>query len=528
MKPQPHLKPYLLLVLALLFSRSASAQELARNTSADTARPEAKQISSFRSQNTSNGSRVTLTFNGPVGDYGAYRNGNRYLVLIPGAELALNEIVAKGTGFSHSKVEARGANLAISFELDPDVTAGVTEKDDTLEIAFTNTRLSVTNVPAAEPTNMTSATPGNVSASANPKPATVATSPIEASGSPSDDITKRQADLSVPESPAFTVLGVTPETVTKPTTPREFATSLLNGVDQRGNFQTGLAFDFVPFLTFFGDQTSLNSYRKSRMERFLARTQLSFATTKGTNDEDKATRLALGLRVTLWDKGDPRLDRVLDRCYTDALKDKRLTEDLIRTPGETQEAETLRLQKRKAVLSEVVTACNDTARKRNWNASGWIFGAAPSWISESGNTKDYHWNGGGVWTSIAYGFENVDALKDNSQLIFHVRYRNNEMVPDADHQGEFLKEDSLFFGSRLRIAPGSSAKSIFSFEGNFIRSRQNKGSFDNSSRFSLGLEQRLAENVWFSVSLGGQSGRTDGKNNAFVLSAFKWGFDQKK
>ena len=123
-------------------------------------------------------------------------------------------------------------------------------------------------------------------------------------------------------SPAFTVLGVNPETVTRPTTAREFGTSLLNGVDQHGNLQTGLALDFVPFLTFFGDQTSLSSYRQNRTERFLARSQLSFATTKGVTDEDKATRLGLGLRLTLWDKGDPRLDGDLDICYAGAVNDR--------------------------------------------------------------------------------------------------------------------------------------------------------------------------------------------------------------
>jgi hypothetical protein len=122
----------------------------------------------------------------------------------------------------------------------------------------------------------------------------------------------------------------------------------------------------------------------------------------------------------------------------------------------------------------------------------------------------------------------VSALKENSQLILHARYRNNEIVPDANNAGQFLSQDSLFFGGRLRMAPGAEAKSIFSLEGNFIRSRRNKGAFDNSSRYSLGLEQRLADNIWFSLALGGQSGRSDGSNQAFVLSSFKWGFSQKK
>src|SRR5207302_1065065 len=225
-----------------------------------------------------------------------------------------------------------------------------------------------------------------------------------------------------------------------------------------------LALDFVPFLTFIGDQTSLSSYRQNRTERFLARSQLSFATTKGVTDEDKATRLGLGLRLTLWDKGDPRLDGDLDICYAGAVNDPRLTA-LKRQFGETPSQTTDRERKRKQVLADVVKPCNDDARKRNWNASGWIVGIAPSWISKTGQTNKFAWNGGGFWTSLAYGFDNVSALKQNSQLILHARYRSNEIVPDADNAGQFFSQDSVFFGGRLRLAPGVEAKSIFSLEG---------------------------------------------------------------
>src|SRR4051812_10026938 len=57
-------------------------------------------------------------------------------------------------------------------------------------------------------------------------------------------------DLSVPDSPAFIALGLSPETVVRPTSPREFATSLLNGVGQDGHLQTGVAVDVVPYLVY--------------------------------------------------------------------------------------------------------------------------------------------------------------------------------------------------------------------------------------------------------------------------------------
>src|SRR5438105_1629989 len=79
-------------------------------------------ISAIRSHNTANGSRVTITSNEVLRDYGAYRNGDNFLVLIPGAQLALTEISVRGTGFTDSKVEARGTNLAFSFRLEAGVS----------------------------------------------------------------------------------------------------------------------------------------------------------------------------------------------------------------------------------------------------------------------------------------------------------------------------------------------------------------------------------------------------------------------
>jgi hypothetical protein len=526
----------------VLFFYSAVAQSsTAQQVAATTANPVAVvhsgvvHIASIRSQSIPNGSLVTISSDEALSDYGAYRNGNSFMVLIPQAELALTEINVKGSGFTESKVEARGTNLAFSFRL-AGASPSVRQDANRLEVTFTKAGGRDSTVKTEAP-NVSSTfnanTPPNESANAVRSNAGNATEPTAPVGdvpapapNPDESIKQRDVDLTVPESPAFTVLGVTPETVTRPTTAREFATSLLNGVDQRGNFQTGLAMDFVPFLTFFGDQTSLFSYKNSRMERFLARTQLSFGTTKGVTEEDRATRLALGLRLTLWDKGDPRLDDVLEKCYQTTLAALTLSPGTHPGEGDAEKAE--RLAKRKQLLADLTKGCDDDARKRNWNASGWIVGAAPSWISKTGETKNFVWNGGGFWTSVAYGFDNVSALKDNSQFIFHARYRNNEVVPDNDNKGKFFPQDSLFLGGRLRMSPGGAAKSIFSLEGNFVRSRRNKGAFDNSSRFSLGFEQRLADNIWFSLSLGGQGGRKDGANQAFVLTSFKWGFAQKK
>jgi hypothetical protein len=516
-----------LLLLVMLASQLAIAQSSSDGPqSGPSTAATAKQVAGVRSKDTPSGTVVTITSDELLSDYGAYRNGDTYRVLIPAVSLALNNIHVQGSSFSDAKVEAVGTNLAFSFRLQSGVNPSVSQKANQLEITFA--RLEVASAGAITTTatvlpRRESEPSGSVGGSVD----SPATTPAP-QATPPKDITPFNGDLAVPDSPAFTVLGVTPETVTHPTTPKEFATSFLNGVDERGHFQTGLALDFVPFLTFFGRQTDLEEYAKHPFTRFLARTQLSFATAKGVTDEDKSTRLALGLRMTIFDKGDPRLDDMLEACYKEAdatpgLNNPSLIPSRARTKAQNDE----QLVKRGALYGELTKSCDDAARKRNWNASGWIVGLAPSWISKTGETKNFEWNGGGFWSTIAYGFENVEALKNNSQVLFHVRYRNNEIVPDTEDPTLFFSQDSFYLGGRLRIAPGEEAKSIFSLEGNYIRSRKDKGSWDNSRRFSLGLERRIAENIWFALSVGGQGGRSDGANHAFVLSSFKWGFQQK-
>jgi hypothetical protein len=139
-----------------------------------------------------------------------------------------------------------------------------------------------------------------------------------------------EVDLAVPVSPAFFILGMTPGKVIRPTSPKELVTSFLEGTDENGNFQTGLAIDVSPHLL-FNRRLSLDDYNGGKfkdladpknksislpnLNTLLARTQLSFATTKGISDKDDTVRIALGLNITPFDLGDTRSYRSeFQRC----------------------------------------------------------------------------------------------------------------------------------------------------------------------------------------------------------------------
>ena len=62
-----------------------------------------------------------------------------------------------------------------------------------------------------------------------------------------DDLKKTIENMAVPESPAFAILGVTPDKITRPANGRELAFGILQGLDEKGNMQSGLAIDFSPY-----------------------------------------------------------------------------------------------------------------------------------------------------------------------------------------------------------------------------------------------------------------------------------------
>ena len=335
-------------------------------------------------------------------------------------------------------------------------------------------------------------------------------------------------DLSVPESPAFTALGLSPDTVARPTSPREFATALLNGVDREGNFQTGAAIDVAPYLIYAGDSVTLHDYRTSRVTRILSRTQTSFATTKGASDDDKSVRMAVGVHATLFDSEDPRLNNdELLRCYSDIPLFK--TASLPVAPDETvRQAQAEILERaRKAHENETlkprVNACREQFRRdARWNGTSWTVAAAAAWVSPTGLNKDFQGGSATYWTSWSYGFDSVPGLRDTAQVIAHVRHHADEVVVDEDLPGGSEIRDTTFVGGRFRAGTTSFG---LSFEASYVRTQPRGRPSDASGVFAFAAERRLSENLWLAVSFGGDV-RADSANSKgmSVLSAFKYAF----
>jgi hypothetical protein len=347
-------------------------------------------------------------------------------------------------------------------------------------------------------------------------------------GSTSKPVKLVTVDLAVPDSPAFTILGLSPETVVRPGTPRDLATTVLNGVDRRGNLQSGLAIDFAPLFLFAGRKVSHHDYTTKTATRLFARTQLSVATAKGASDADKSQRLAFGVRATLWDPADPRADLTLIQCMEKIPVPAPTT--VVASPEAAAAWEAQVTAARKPKIAE----CHEQFKARNWNSSSFAVGIAPSWQSSTGESRDFAYAGAAAWASMALALNRTDQIevpdqppiavsRPFGQFVVQGRYRNRETIP-AKGGGSYL-QDSAAVGWRLLLGASDFA---FVTEGELARLAPKGQDSKVSGKLSTGGQLKLSTGVWLSAAVGATiGGPTTERRSMFVLSSLKWAMSRE-
>lgn len=569
MKQKQPLTAWVLVLTLLAFSSpTVLGQQPQRNTigeSASVTSPQTTRLRPIRIE-VPEGAEVTIAAASSLADSVSYRSGDKLVVVVPQATVASVQSDVRGRGFTSMQIEQRGEDVVVSFRLLQGSTARVDQKPNGLAVIFASPEVAVlstgSNSSDSRPISDSPAVLSPPARTASPAATSPAASMTGASmGSPtvssprptqspspglgsnpgltallnnlfpgaSNNVTANTSniDLSVPESPAFTVLGVTPSSVVRPGTPRELATSLLNGLDQNGNFQTGLAIDTAPFLLFNGQNVTLQDYNDYYMTRLLSRTQFSFASTKGASQADTSTRLALGLNMTLLDKGDARVyhpkrgaEGDVLTCFAASIKPPPPPSSANPSQAEIDQINA----STKALNDKQADICRDKARKANWNRTSWVIAYAPSWVSKNGQNSNFRWNGGAFWTSFAYGFEGFPSLAKIGQLILNARYRTREQVADPANAGKFLTQNTTFFGGRLRAGNPSFS---FNIEDSYIRNSPIGGKPTSFNRFGIGAEARISDNLYFVISGGSNMGDNSGNKKGFMMSSFKYGFNKK-
>lgn len=371
-------------------------------------------------------------------------------------------------------------------------------------------------------------------------------------------------DTAVPSSPAFTLLNVTPETVIRPRSPDEFATSILNNVDQNGNFQTGLAIDFTPAELFFAKDITLEAYRAEDgfLTRAFANTQLSVATAQGQEDKDKATRVALGFYSTPWiRKSDDirRNDHHLE-CFTKAtieargnvqhliVAEKQKLEQKLIKEGKLQAGKRLAInspevrkivqQFTNPVVSKLSNGCRDDWKAEHKSMSAWSIGFAPTWTSKDKDLDDLEWSGLSLWSSLSIGLGSMSKLplmSGDGEAIFHLRYRADEIFADTSAPGGFFEQDTFLVSTKIRFdtdlgREGDNVRDLrYSIEGAYVSAERTGDVDDDYFTWSGKAEFRmpqLGENLWLDITAGRSSGKV-GNDETFGGLNINWAFNDK-
>ena len=341
-----------------------------------------------------------------------------------------------------------------------------------------------------------------------------------------------QYDYSIPESPGFTIIGMTPEDVVHPRTLRDFGVALKDGVDESGRFKTGIALDFTPFQWFMRNQR-LDEYlridsgdldldklqlaaqqvprRRYFNSNMLANTSVSIGTTQGTGDGDESINLGIGLHVPLIDQSDGR-ERA-NECFNKTLFGK------VKVAAGGPIPKVLNADEVNKATSECLTP--------RWNDTVWTASLGYATTSEEGSFGDSKSGAYGIWSSFAYGFDgsSIAALRNNAQLILHAKVINKQTVQDPADESLLIEQDSESIAAAFKFG---SDRLNAALQASYSRLEdRTHDTRDDIQKLSIGLEYRLAKDLWLVATLGGEGGRDNGKNNSFVLGSLKYGTTSK-
>jgi hypothetical protein len=182
-------------------------------------------------------------------------------------------------------------------------------------------------------------------------------------------------NFAVPDAPAFKILGIQPDNILRPATTQELAISLSEPF-LSSKFPSAVAMEFSPYLTIAGSSLTLRNYQESSIKRILYRTRISVASRRSTSIGD-TTILAFGLRFTLLDESDLRLDKdYIDKIYSynDSILalESRIRDHFRDTippfainVKEAQDSIAIATRE----LDSKIAAVREEAKLRNWNKS---------------------------------------------------------------------------------------------------------------------------------------------------------------
>lgn len=304
--------------------------------------------------------------------------------------------------------------------------------------------------------------------------------------------------FSVPESPAFTFLSTSPAEIARPSSPREFAAALANGVDAQGRVQQGFALEFSPFPVVPGFVVPLREYQRSFLKRAAYRTQISLGTTRASGDSS-STDLALGVRTTLIDEADP----MQSRRFTDSLSN-RMMQCIPSLPG-SDTTEALRC------IEGAIEATRQQWLER-WNSRRLViaFAFGQRFLNSSPSDRV-----GLGWRAWALG---SNPLGEWGIVLGYLEVGRRNAVDGNPSFGSFR------YGGRA-VVGASTLNGFLEIIGE-SRFDAPAGADDGGTSWSAGLEIKATDGVWLSTGFGQRYTEAQAPDRLLVIANLRFGLSK--
>lgn len=320
--------------------------------------------------------------------------------------------------------------------------------------------------------------------------------------------TRMAADLSVPASPAFAVLGLTPTGIQRPGTVRDLAAAFTRGFDKDGKVKDGWAVDMAPVSLFARERiVGGTEYANSSLMQMMARTTVSFGTAKS----EGGSQLAWGVRVGLIDQGDPGL-------YAEQFAKCVQNKDIFGGPPPSGQNVNGPSEAQKAATKKLVEDCQvPNLVKDLWARPALYIGFGQSWYSGSGSVRDAAPAVKALWATYSVG---RDVASYRGLLQLHAERKSDDRVSDPNDSTRLLRQDTTGLVARLKL--GAEKWHAYADLG---RNRVDlAGASKVNTRYAgLGAELRLRDDLWLQIGRSSERGFADGSSQNRVLAGLRWG-----
>jgi hypothetical protein len=311
-------------------------------------------------------------------------------------------------------------------------------------------------------------------------------------------------DLRTPASPGFAVLGVEPAVISKPTSPRGVALSLLSSDKNNDSLiPKNYALEVAPYWLNSHPRLTYEKYDKAGVADTLVQTlSVSFATatTPAAGKENETTGLGFGVRTLAW-KG--RHNSKIDELTT-RIKNRQI--DILRasTPAEEDALE--------ADLRAAALEFQAENRKR----VGWMLEMAGAFAAEypDNDVRNGQLSRVGAWVTPSYQIENPRVSATGVARYFR-----------EQDQGKKRNTDANLIDTGFRLQ-GETEQLGFAFE--LVKRFAGDDADEEDSTRMMGLfDYRVNADIYLTASFGQDFADKTGRKPLVTFLGLNFGLSKK-